>query len=131
VDQQIADTASMDPDNHLGRIFAVPDSWWLIDAPGRDDHPGACVQELPATRQWVLLKGTGAENRDKYYKTELLIAPSDTNGLLKNTLFSLTPRRFRSHKLKNLVPERVMGRLSSEDLNRLFASMIREFGLQG
>ena len=43
-------------ENHLQRVFAVPDSWWGFKAVGREGHPGACVQELPATREWILLK---------------------------------------------------------------------------
>jgi hypothetical protein len=130
-DERGGDGARMDPESQLGRIFAVPDAWWGFEAAGREDHPGACVQERPKTREWILLKGTAADGRAKYYKTEVLIVPSDTNGLLKNTLFSLKPRPFRSHKLKNLVPSRVMGHLSEVDLQRLLGEMIRQFGLQG
>lgn len=118
-------------ENHLGRIFAVPDRWWGFEAVGRDDHPGACVQELPAQHQWVLLKGTGAENRTRYSKSEVLISPSPENGLLKHTLFSIAPRPFRKHRLRNLVPERIMGHLSAEDLTLLQTSMVRQFGQQG
>lgn len=131
-DQSLEDPIqSYDSDDLLGCVFAVPDKWWGFDAEGRDHHPGACVQELPAKRSFVLLKGTGAENKTKYYANELVVAATATNGLAKLTVFSLKPWPFREHKVRNLVPERVMGRLSENDLTRLQTAMVRQFGNQG
>jgi hypothetical protein len=132
IDQQLEESSAMDDaDDHLGRVFAVPDAWWGFDAVGREDHPGATVQELPARSEWILLKGTGAENRERIHRTEVLIDPTDENGLFKETVFSLAPRPFRTHRLRNLVPERVMGRLADNELKLLQSSMIRQFGQRG
>ena len=116
-------------DDHLGRMFAVPDGWWGFSAVGREDHPGACVYKVPTRSEWILLKGTGAENRSHIHRTEVLIAPSEENGLLKDTVFSLSPQPFRSHRLRNLIPDRLMGELDDADLQTLQAKMIRQFGL--
>ena len=89
------------------------------------------MQELPAKGSFVLLKGTGAENKTKYYANELVVTATATNGLAKLTVFSLKPWPFREHKVRNLVPERVMGRLSENDLTRLQTAMVRQFGNQG
>ena len=112
----------------VGIVLAVPDKWWGFEAVGRDHHPGACVRERPADHGFDLLKGTGAENKTKYHFSEMVVASTGTNGLEKLTLFSLRPRPFRSHKLRNLIPERVMGRLSEDDLRRLQTAMVRLFG---
>ena len=134
-DERVAEKSveidQMDDETHLGRVFAVPDKWWGFEAVGREDHPGACVQELPATREWILLKGTGAEDRTKYHATESVIAPTAENGLFKLTVFSLRPRPFRNKKLANLIQERVMGMLCADELQQLRSGMIRQFGLRG
>ena len=118
-------------DDVVGTVLAVPDKWWGFEAVGRDHHPGACVLERPATQEFCLLKGTGAENRRKYHSAEVVIASTDTNGLKKSTLFSLRPWPFRLHKISNLLPDRVMGRLSDDDLRKLQAAMFRLLRAQG
>ncbi len=131
-DQSLEDPIqSNNSDDLLGCVFAVPDKWWGFEAEGRDHHPGACVQERPAKRDFVFLKGTGAENKSTYRKNEMIVTATEDNGLAKLTLFSLKPWPFREHKVRNLVPERVMGRLSEIDLKRLQTEMIRQFGNQG
>lgn len=124
------DVTSPVADDHLGRIFAVPDKWWGFSAVGRDEHPGACVQQSPVTSDWILLKGTGAENKDRIRPTEMLVSPSEKNCFLKDTVFDLKPRPFRSHKLRNLVRDRLKGELDQEDLVRLQSGMVRQFGLR-
>jgi hypothetical protein len=106
----------------------VPDAWWGFQAEGREDHPGACVLEVPARREWILLKGTGAETYEKLHRTQVLIHPTEENGLLKNTIFSLKPRPKRDHQVRNLIPERVMGNLSGQDLQLLQSRMLEQFG---
>jgi len=132
IDQSIqASYQTTETDEVVGVVFAVPDKWWGFEAEGREDHPGACVRERMVTQEFELLKGTGAENKTKYRRSELVVAVSETNGLQKLTLFSLKPRPFRKHRVRNLTPERVMGRLSDDDLNRLQSAMVRLFGAQG
>lgn len=115
----------------LGAVLAVPDAWWGFAAVGRDDHPGACVRERRSTGEWDLLKGSGAEHRTCYAATEMVVAPTATNGLRKLTVFSLRPRPFRAARVRLLVPERVMGKLSADDVQRLRSEMFRLFGAQG
>ena len=131
-DQSTQESVSMTGNEEmLGVVLAVPDKWWGFETVGRDHHPGACVGERPVTQEFDFLKGTGAENKTKYHPTEMVVASTETNGLEKLTLFSLKPRPFRSHKVRNLIPERVMGQLSDDDLRRLQTAMVRLFGAQG
>ena len=130
-DLEMTDSSAAAEAPHVGRVFAVPDKWWGFEALGREDHPGACVREREVSKDCDLLKGTGAENRRRYYKTEMLVVATDSNGLSKNTLFSLKPMPFRRHRVNNLVPDRVMGYLSDEELSKLRAEMLRQFGNQG
>ena len=125
------DSSAQTAASQLGQVFAVPDKWWGFEAVGREDHPGACVREEAATGDCNLLKGTGAENRRRYHPTEMLIVATPANGLLKNTLFALRPRPFRRHRISNLIPDRVMGRLATEEVERLNTEMLRLFGNQG
>ncbi len=131
-DQSIQESETMtENDSLVGTVFAVPDKWWGFEAEGREDHPGACVMERPATHEIDLLKGTGAENKTKYRATEMVVQATDTNGLCKLTLFQLRPWPIRKRRILNLIPERVMGQLSPEDLTRLQSASVRLFGARG
>ena len=118
-------------DSLVGSIFAVTDDWWGFSAVGRDHHPGACVQELPAQRRVLMLKGTSAETKEKYRRDEIVVVATETNGLAKLTVFSVRPWPFRERKVRLLVANRLMGQLSETDLTRLRSEMIRQFGSQG
>jgi hypothetical protein len=131
-DQSIQESETMtESDNLLGTVFAVPDKWWGFEAEGREVHPGACVVERESMSEVDLLKGTGAENKDRYRPTEMIIVPTEMNGLEKLTLFSLKPRPFRMHKIRNLLEDNIMGHLSKDDLQKLQTAMLRLFGARG
>ena len=115
----------------IGLVFDVPDKWWGFEAVGRSSHRGACIREVIPDREFDMLKGVGAENRTRYHKTEVLVVPTETNGLTKNTLFSVRPRPMRRHRLKNLLGEATKGRLSDDELQRLRSEMVRQFGQRG
>ena len=123
------DGSPMLPDELVGLIIDVPDKWWGFEAADRTEHPGACVREAIPGREYDMLKGVGGENRDYYHATEVLVVPSEANGLSKNTLFSVKPRPMRRHKLRNLAGK-VRGRLSDNVLDRLRREMIRQFGIR-
>lgn len=89
------------------------------------------MQELPAQRRVLMLKGTSAETKEKYRRDEMVVVATETNGLAKLTVFSVRPWPFRERKVRLLVANRLMGQLSETDLTRLRSEMIRQFGSQG
>jgi len=112
----------------VGSVIGVPDRWWGFEAEGRESHPGACVTELADGRQFNLLKGSDATRKTKYHRTEVILEPNDSNGLSKLTAFSLRPRPIRRRKLDLFCLDRLLGRLTDEELNQLRSEMLRTFG---
>ena len=64
-----------------GAVYMIPDRIWGFHAVGREHHPGVCIRcDLPA-RLAFLYKGTdvGASRPDRFLN--VIVEPSETNGL--------------------------------------------------
>jgi hypothetical protein len=124
-----AEVTEVDPERDLpGSVYAVPDSYWGFEAPGRTSHPGACSQCSVAGQHATFVKGTDVRSSRPDITPILLIQPSEANGLSKETAFALAPRRLRLHKAVLLHYNRRMGVLDPEDLARLRGELTRLFG---
>ncbi|WP_157369544.1 hypothetical protein [Zavarzinella formosa] len=114
-----------EPDHDLpGAVMMIPNSHWGFEVVSATDHPGACVNYLPASREGVLVQGTDAENV-RYPRTYLTVSPTVENGLFKDTAFKLVPRYFRLHKLKLYFPQRHIGSLGGTTLQHLRDELAR------
>ena len=111
----------------IGHLYRVPDKWWGFEAYGRVEHPGACVGYDRRGVHVTMLKGTDPKSA-RYEHVHVLVDASDSNGLSKQTAFQIQPRTFRARRVALLYPERFLGSLSSKDLERMQAELIRLFG---
>jgi hypothetical protein len=124
-----AEVTEVDPERDLpGSVYAVPDSYWGFEAPGRTSHPGACAHCSAAGQHATFVKGTDVRSSRPNITPILLIQPSAANGLSKETAFALAPRRLRLHKAVLLHYDRKMGALDPDDLARLRGELTRLFG---
>lgn len=95
---------------------------------GRTDHPGACIFCFAEKREALLSKGTGARSgaarrlNHPYY-----VGPDETNGLTKETAFSLVPKRIRLQKVLLMEPDRKLGILDPVDLKIMQDELLRLF----
>lgn len=99
-----------------GSVYAVPDKLWGFESVLSDSHPGACLGGDARFAHFV--QGTSVENEWGRRGRERVL-PSADNGLRKETSFRLEPRRFRWNRVVLLHPDRFIGRLDAEDLQRL------------
>ena len=110
----------------LGSVYRVPDKWWGFQAVGRQDHPGACTGYCGASAQATLLKGTGLGT--KSFDFQVVVEPSDTNGLSKATSFAIRPWSFSGRKVALLHFDRKIGELATGTLEQLQSELERVFG---
>lgn len=109
----------------VGDLFKVPDKWWGFEAFGRSDHPGACVGYVPPGFSVTMLKGTDLCSA-RYKEVHVVVQNDATNGLLKPTAFAINPREFSAPKIARLT-DRLIGRLSPADLERMRSELVRLF----
>lgn len=113
----------------IGRLLMVPDSWWGFRAEDRDEHPGACVACSPCGFHSTLLKGTDPVS-GRYGIVQVLIEPSESNGLRKSTSFAIRPICHSTRKVSCLIHDRTIGTLDSEDLLRLQIQLAECFEME-
>jgi len=114
----------------FGVLLAVPDKYWGFRALGRSDHPGLMIGEIGGagdSRHLFAFKGTHAEGAMRFYN-QLLVAPDAENGLTKETVFLLEPRRLPRRAALLMHADRRMGRLCAEDESRLASELLRILG---
>lgn len=109
----------------VGDLFQVPDTWWGFEAFGRDNHPGACVGYVPGGFKATLLKGTDPRSA-RYDDTQVLVQPSERNGLSKVTSFAIRPKYLSARRLSLLVDEQI-GQLDLDDLAKMQSELLRLF----
>jgi hypothetical protein len=109
-----------------GSVFMVPDKTWGFEAPGRVDHPGACLDYPPVARECGILKGSTPSWAARW-KPTYIVEPSPGNGLRKRTAFDLVPVRIRKHRLRLMYPERWIGRLDDQDFGEILRELRRLF----
>ena len=109
----------------VGNLYRFPDKWWGFEAFGRDDHPGACVGYDDTGFRVTMIKGT--DTRAAHYGSVTIVVQNTTeNGLLKPTAFAIKPREFSTRRVE-LLTDKLIGRLSQSDLERIQSELIRLF----
>lgn len=118
----------IDDGDLAGEIFQIPDKWWGFVAPGRIDHPGACVGYVPPGYRVTMLKGTDPRAA-RYDQVHVMVRNDSTNGLLKPTAFAIKPYDFPAPKIACLT-DKYIGQLSAVDLERMRSELVRLFVLE-
>ncbi|MDG1499838.1 MAG: hypothetical protein P8N31_13005 [Planctomycetota bacterium] len=119
-----------DPDFAWTRqIYQVPDARWGFASFGREQHPGVCMGVTTAGRDGVFLKGRGAEDRHKH-SDEALVAPSEANGMGKDTYFNLRPRAIPMAQVRMYHNNRWLGTLEPEVTDRLRERLFHLFDIE-
>ncbi len=113
----------------IGQLLMVPDPWWGFHAENREEHPGACIACSSDGFASTLLKGTDRVSA-RYRVVQVLIEPSESNGLHKTTSFAIKPVYFSTRKVSCLVHDRFIGKLDSDDLLHLQTQLAECFELE-
>ncbi|MGF1583047.1 MAG: hypothetical protein ACFCD0_27320 [Gemmataceae bacterium] len=108
----------------LGEVFMIPNKHWDFENVSSSDHPGACFNYRSAKREGGLVKGTDSA-KVRYSWRYIHVEATDQNGLDKRTAFETVPRYFRFHRLRLYYPERRLGNLGNETLQRLRDELAR------
>jgi|JI10StandDraft_1071094.scaffolds.fasta_scaffold175230_1 hypothetical protein len=119
----------IDDGDLAGDLFPVPDKWWGFEAPGRTDHPGACVGYVPPGFKVTMLKGTDLRSA-RYDQVHVEVQNDSTNGLLKPTAFAIKPYDFSAARIA-LLKDKQIGCLSAADLERMRMELVRLFTSNG
>ena len=112
-----------------GTVFAVPDRLWGFEADGRKDHPGICTAARPGTIHATLVKGQDAATDRNPHQTRFVVEPSQMNGLRKTTSFELVPRIKSLRRVRDLFPDRRMGKLEPATFGKLRRRLAQLFPL--
>lgn len=110
-----------------GMVFAVPDRLWGFEAVGREDHPGICTAARPGTGQATLVKGQDAATDQGPHLSRFVVKRSLMNGLRKTTSFELSPRIRPLHRVRDLFPDRRMGKLEPNLFVKLRRRLVKLF----
>ncbi len=105
----------------------MPDKYWGFRSLGRRDHPGVMIGGAGDGRHLIAFKGTHGEGAKRLYN-HLEVEPDEVNGLQKETLFLLEPRRLPLRAVILMHADRRMGRLSILDCERLEHELLRILG---
>jgi hypothetical protein len=111
------------------QIYQVPDARWGFASFGREQHPGVCMGVTTAGRDGVFLKGRGADDRHKR-SDEAIVAPTDSNGLGKDTYFNLRPRAIPMAQVHMYHNNRWLGTLEPEVTDRLRERLFHLFDIE-
>jgi hypothetical protein len=109
-----------------GQVYQVPDSRWGFASFGREQHPGLCMGVARGGRDGVFLKGRGADKHRKR-SDEAIVAPTEGNGLGKDTYFNLHPRSIPMSQVRMYHEDRWLGTMETEVTERLRTRLFHLF----
>jgi hypothetical protein len=104
----------------VGKVFELLNrSHWKFGDDDESWHPGACYEFDVAKRLAMFLKGT-SKDPGRRRRAYVEVDPNHENGLTESTFFSLNQVfPFRSKVIELAHRDRVLGTLSSEDLDAI------------